>query len=79
MRNRVRPASSRAASASAASHARASTTSRGTSGNRAASRSPSRKIALTVPCAATLLTGRSRQAGNCVSTSVRTVAAGTVS
>src|SRR5215469_343968 len=77
--NRVRPASSRAAPASASSRRRASSAFWGCSGNRAASRSPTRKIALTVPDAARLRTGRRRHWGNCSSTSVRTISAGTLS
>ena len=70
--NRVRPTSRRAAAASASSHRRVDATSAGCSGNRAARPAPIRKIAFTVPCDATALTGRSCHRGNCTPTSSRT-------
>jgi hypothetical protein len=73
--NRVEAASSLAAAASDSSARRTAAGSVPCKGNRAASRSPMRKMALTVPGEATRLTGRSRHRGNCAPTRSRTTAA----
>ena len=72
--NGVRPRSSRAACASRSSH-RSGVSPAGApcSGKRAVSRSPIRKMALTVPCERSLRTGSPRHSGNWSSTSARTV------